>query len=44
MTTGMTAAVVIGAVAVIGTGYALDKRGVISGKAQDQTPAGSAKS
>ena len=44
MTGTMTAAVLVGAVAVIGAVYALYKRGVFSGKAQDQTPAGSSKS
>lgn len=44
MSGAMTAAVLVGAVAVIGAVYALFKRGVFSGKAQDQTPAGSAKS
>ena len=45
MTGGMTAAVLVGTVAVIGAVYALYKRGVFGGaKAEDQTPAGSAKS
>ena len=45
MSTGLTAAVLVGAVALIGAVYALYKRGVFGGaKVQDQTPAGSAKS
>ncbi len=45
MTGGMTAAVLVGAVALIGTVYALYRRGLFGGaKVEDQTPAGSAKS
>jgi hypothetical protein len=44
MSGGMTAAVLVGAVALIGTVYALYRRGVFGGsKSEVQTPVGSAK-